>query len=76
MSVFSVKIRKDLKEKMDKYRDKINWAEEVRKIIEMRIKELEAEDNFNEILDELKKAKWSVPKSFATESVREDRDTG
>jgi len=55
MSVFSVKIRKDLKEKMDKYRDKINWAEEVRKFIEIKIKELEAEDNFNEILDELKK---------------------
>jgi hypothetical protein len=48
----------------------------VRRFIEMRIKELEAEDNFNEILDELKKAKWSVPKGFATESVREDRDSG
>jgi hypothetical protein len=76
MSVFSVKIRKDLKEKMNKYKDKINWAEEVRKFIEMKIKELEAEDNFNEILDKLKKAKWSVPKGFAIESVREDRDSG
>jgi hypothetical protein len=61
---------------MDKYRDKINWAEEVRKFIEMKIKELEAEDNFNKILDELKEAKRSVPKGFATETVREDRDTG
>jgi len=75
MSVFSVKLRKDLREKMEKYKDRVNWAEEIRKFIETRLRELEAEDCFKKILNELSKAEWSVPKGFATESVREDRDS-
>jgi len=32
--VFSVKIRREVKERMDKFKDRVNWAEEVRRFIE------------------------------------------
>ena len=75
MSVFSVKLRREVKEKMVKYRDRVNWAEEVRRFIENKLRELEAEENFEIILSELRRASWSVPKGFSVESVREDRDS-
>jgi len=31
-----VKIRKEVKERMDKFKDRVNWAEEVRRFIEER----------------------------------------
>jgi hypothetical protein len=76
MPVFSVKISRELKEKMEKYRGRVNWAEEIRKTIEERIRELEAEENFERVLRELEKAEWGVPKGFSVMSVREDRDSG
>ena len=76
VSVFSVKLRREIKEKMDRYRDRVNWAEEVRRFIETRIRELEAEENLKSILSELEKASWRAPKGFSVESVREDRDSG
>jgi hypothetical protein len=36
---------------------------------------LEAEENYERILGELKKADWSVPRGFSAKSVREDRDS-
>jgi len=75
VSVFSVKIKRELKEKMEKYRDRVNWAEEVRRFIEARIRELEAEENYERILSELERARWSVPRGFSARSVREDRDS-
>jgi hypothetical protein len=76
MGVFSVKIRRELKEKMEKYRGRVNWPEEGRRFIEWRIRGLEAEEGFEEILGELRKASWSVPKGFSVKSVREDHDSG
>lgn len=75
-NVFSVKIKRELKEKMEKYKDRIDWANEVRKFIEEIVRKVEAEENFKEILKALENAKWSVPKGFAKASVREDRDSG
>ncbi len=75
MSVFSVKLRRDVKQKMEKYKGRVNWAEEVRMFIENRLRVLEAEENFKNTLEELTNARWSVPKGFAVESVREDRDS-
>jgi len=51
-------------------------AEEARRFVEKRMKELEAEESFQRILSELEKASWSVPKGFSEKSVREDRDSG
>jgi len=74
-TVFSVKIKKELKEKMDKYKGRVNWAEEVRRFIEGTLRRLEAETNFELILKRLETAAWNVPAGFSTSSVREDRDS-
>jgi hypothetical protein len=47
----------------------------IRKFIEEKVRGLEAEENFKRILNELKKASWSVPKGFSVESMRKDRDS-
>lgn len=62
--------------KMIRYKDRVNWAREIREFIEGRIRQFEAEENFKEVLGELKGASWSVPKGFSAMSVREDRDSG
>jgi predicted metallopeptidase len=54
----------------------VNWAQEIREAIEERLKQLEAEENFKVVLQELENAKWSMPKGFSAASVREDRDSG
>jgi len=76
MSVFSTRIGRTLKEKMEKYSGsgRVNQVEEIEKIIVEKIREFEAEENFKKILRELEKAEWSVPKGFSVKSVREDRD--
>ncbi|BES82354.1 CopG family transcriptional regulator [Pyrodictium abyssi] len=73
--VVSFKVRREVKELMDKYRDRVNWAEELRRFVEEKIRQLRAEENLAEILEELRKAGWSVPKGFSVKSVREDRDS-
>ena len=56
MAVFGVNIGRELKEKMDRYRGRVNWAEEIGKFVEEKVRGLEAEENFKRILNELKKA--------------------
>ena len=75
-TVFSVKIRRELKEKMEKYRDRVNWAGEVRRFLEELVMRVEAEENFDGILGRLEAARWRVPRGFSERSVREDRDSG
>lgn len=75
MSVFSVKLRREIKEKMNKYRDRVNWAEEVRKFIESRLRELEAEDNIKNVVKMLSQLPLESPKGSSVISVREDRDS-
>lgn len=75
-TVFSVKISRELKVRMERYRGRVNWADEVRGFIERRVRELEAEENFRQIIEELQKADWSAPSGFSARSVREDRDSG
>ena len=54
----------------------MNWGEELRRFVEERIRELEARDNFRRVMEKLRAASWSVPRGFASRSVREDRDSG
>jgi len=75
-AVFSVKIRREVKEKMERYRDRVNWAEEVRRFIEETIRRLEAEENFEDVLRRLEGARWQVPGGYSAALVREDRDSG
>lgn len=73
--VVSFKVRRELKRKMEMYRDRVNWADELRRFIENRVRELEALDNFQQVLSELEKASWSTPKGLSWGLVREDRDS-
>jgi len=73
--VVSFKVKREIKELMDRYRGRVNWAEELRRFVEERIRQLRAEENLTEILEGLRKAGWSVSKGFSAGSVREDRDS-
>lgn len=75
MSVFSIKLRREIKEKMDKYRDRVNWAEEVRRFIESRLRMLEAEENIKNIVKTLSQLPLESPRGSSATSVREDRDS-
>jgi len=73
---FSVKIRREVKEKMERCRDRVNWAEEVRGFFEETIRRLEAEENFEGIVRRLEGARWQVPGGYSAALVREDRGSG
>jgi hypothetical protein len=73
MSVVSVRVPRELKEKMRKYRDKINWSEEIRRFIENKILEAERENTLSK-LEELIKQLPTVASGTAARYVREDRD--
>ena len=77
--VVSFKVRREVKEKMRRYRGVVNWSEELRRFVEERIRELEAREELEsveQVLEELDRSSWSVPKGFSARSVREDRDSG
>ena len=72
--VVSFKVRKEMKKKMEELKSEVNWPEELRKFVEMKIRELEARKSKESIRKKLKAAKWSVPKGFSSSVTREDRD--
>ena len=74
--VVSFKVKREIKEKMMRYKGVVNWSEELRRFVEEKLRELEARENFKAIMKELSSATWSVPKGFSAGSVREDRDSG
>lgn len=75
MSVVSFRVRRELKEKMERYRDRVNWAEELRRFVEERVRELEAEENMERIIAELERIPVRAPAGFSGAAVREDRDS-
>ncbi|ABL88692.1 transcriptional regulator, CopG family [Pyrobaculum islandicum DSM 4184] len=74
MAVVSFEVGRELKEKMEKYKDKVNWGEELRKFVEEKIRELEAEENMEKVVKELESLDVEVPAGFSQTSIREDRD--
>jgi hypothetical protein len=72
--VVSFKVPKQIKEKMRRYADRVNWAEELRKFVMNRVEELEREDNVKEVISILMSTR-EVPSGFSEVSVREDRDS-
>jgi len=74
MSVVSVKVPRWLKEKMDKYRERVNWPEELRKLLIAKVEELERLEALQEALKILEKTPF-FPKGTASALVREDRDS-
>ncbi len=73
--VVSFKIRRDLKRKMEKFKDEVNWSEELRRFVELKIKELEARESKERLRERLRKAPWSLERGTSSELVREDRDS-
>jgi chromosomal replication initiation ATPase DnaA len=72
MSIITIRIPRELKEKMRKIN--INWSEEIRKFIACRIDEEVRRKQIEEVIAMLKRTS-SVEKGFAEKSVREDRDS-
>jgi hypothetical protein len=68
--VYSIRIPKKIKEMMDSIND-INWQEELRRIVEERVKEEYKKKLLREARDLRMKMKTSVP---SAELIREDRD--
>ena len=71
--VFSIRIPKELKEKMKEYAN-VNWKEVIIESIEEKIKQLEAGKILREIEEMNKEIKTS--KIPAWKMIREDRDAG
>jgi len=72
--VVTFKVSRELKERMKRFKDRVNWSAELRRFVENRLKELEAEQRLELAAEELKRSGWSVPKGFSSRSVREDRE--
>ncbi len=76
MSVVSFKVKREVKERMEKLKGKVNWAEELRGFVVKRIRELEARERMEMVIRELEEVPAHAPQGFSRASVREDRDSG
>lgn len=74
-SVVSVKVKREIKEEMLKYSGRINWAEEIRRFIEERLRQIKAEENIRRVVEELSEIPFESPKGSSAGYVREDRDS-
>lgn len=73
--VITLKISPEIKERMKKFRDRVNWSAEIRRFIQQKLEELEREERLMSLAEELKNASWKVPQGFSGRLVREDRDS-
>ncbi len=73
MSVVTLKVPAEVKERMRKLRGRVNWSRELREYIVRRIRELEAEEALTEATRMIG-GTGGVPEGFSAESVREDRE--
>ncbi len=74
MSVVSVKVPQWVKEKMREYKGLVNWPEEIRKAILVKLEELERRKAVEEAVELLEKVK-PARKGTALKLVKEDRDS-
>ena len=72
--VLSVRIPRDVKKKMELFRDVVDWNEEIRKFLESRVDELYRVKVVEEVRKVVEKLP-EVPEGIATIYVREDRDS-
>ena len=71
-SVLSIRIRKDLKERMKRY--DVDWRSEIERFIENKLIELEARERKERVVELLNKISVK-PKGFASSVVRSERDS-
>ncbi|MEM3398068.1 MAG: CopG family transcriptional regulator [Candidatus Bathyarchaeia archaeon] len=72
--VITLKVSPEIKERMKKFRSRVNWSAEIREFIQRRLEDLEREERIGVLAENLKNASWRVPRGFSERSVREDRD--
>ena len=72
-TVISIRIPKNLKDKMDKF-NKINWSELIRKFIEEKITQLELEETLRRIEEHLKDVP-ELPRGTVARWIRSDRES-
>ena len=69
-TVYSIRIPKEIREMMEKLKD-VNWQEEIRKIVEEKVKEEYKKKLLNEARELRRKMKTNIS---ASKLIREDRD--
>jgi hypothetical protein len=72
--VLSVRIPRDVKRKMELFKDVVDWNEEIRRFLESRVDELYRVRVVGEVRKVIEKLP-EVPEGTATSYVREDRDS-
>ncbi|PUA31598.1 MAG: CopG family transcriptional regulator [Candidatus Terraquivivens tikiterensis] len=72
--VFSIRISKDVKKKMELLKDVVDWNEEVRRFIESRVDEFYRSRVIEEVRSVIMKLP-ETPRGSVTRYVREDRDS-
>lgn len=72
MSAIRVKVPDEVKEKMRRTKDKVNWPQEIRTFIESKVEELERRDRVERVERMLAKMPTQA-KGTASELVRRDR---
>jgi len=72
--IVSFRIPKQLKERMDKLRGKVDWSEEVRRFLEEKVREYEQLEAIRE-LEEAIRSLPKVPRGTALGYVRGNRDS-
>ena len=75
MPVVSVKVEESIKQQMAKYRDQIDWPDEIRRFIGGRLQEAQRQTSLAEV-ETMLKGVAPIPKGTAARLVREDRDRG
>ena len=73
MSVVSVKVPREVKERMERTKDRVDWPEEIRRSIIRKLEELEREQTIVEVDRMLSKLPVQA-KGTVSRLVREDRD--
>ncbi|MDV3294181.1 MAG: hypothetical protein LYZ70_07910, partial [Nitrososphaerales archaeon] len=74
MSVISVKVPEDVKEKMKKTKDRVDWPEEIRNFVARRVEELEKTRRLEEVKGLLADLPIQ-PRGSISRLVSEDRDS-
>ncbi len=69
--VISVRVSRELKEKMKKYR--VNWSSEIRRFIEERIKTLEFLDLLDSIEEKARRRRTMIDSTVLIREERENR---
>ena len=69
--VISVRVSRELKEKMKKYR--VNWSNEIRRFIENRIKTLEFIDLLDSIEEKARRRRTMIDSTLLVREERENR---